>query len=498
MEVTATKKSRKFREFDNFDLKESPKYFLMPFKFHRINADTEVLVNETGDFLLVPTGTAQKVILRQIDKELDEDLYGDLIANFFISETKISPLIDVLATKYRTKKSFLDDFTTLHMFVISLRCEHTCHYCQVSRVTQNKTKYDMQELHIDKGIEMMMKSPNPYITMEFQGGEPLLAFEKVQYAVLKAKEQAIVYNKLMTYVICTNLAVMEREMLDFCKENNILISTSLDGPEYVHNPNRPRPEKNSFQLVKKGIELCREVLGFDRVSALMTTTNLSLQYPIEIIDTYLEFGFKNIFLRPISPYGFAVHNEKKNKYETDKFLEFYKKGLDYIIDLNLKGTFLVEDYARIILTKMLTPFPIGYVDLNSPAGLINNAIVFNYNGKVYASDESRMLAEMKDETFLLGDLLTNSYEEVFYGKKAQEIAQYWSNEGLAGCSDCAFQSYCGADPVHNHATQGSMYGYRPTSTFCQRNMEVIRYIFERMHQDKKVEKIFRNWIARKR
>jgi len=499
MEIQTTKKSRKFKDFADFDnQRQDIGYFLLPFKFHRITPEIEVLVNEVGDFLLVPNGTAYKIVKREIDKEKNFDLYGDLIANFFISESKVSPLIDVLATRYRTKKSFLDDFTTLHMFVISLRCEHTCHYCQVSRVTQDKTKYDMQEVHIDRGIEMMMKSPNPHVTMEFQGGEPLLAFDKVKYAVLKAYEEAEKYNKTITFVICTNLAVVEREMLEFCKEYNILISTSLDGPDYVHNPNRPRPNKNSFELVKKGIDLCREVLGFDRVSALMTTTNLSLQYPIEIIDTYIEFGFNSIFLRPISPYGFAVHNEKKNKYETDKFLEFYRKGLDYIIELNLNGTYLVEDYARIILTKMLTPFPIGYVDLNSPAGLINNAIVFNYNGKVYASDESRMLAEMKDETFLLGDLTTNSYEDIFYGKKAQEIAQFWSNESLAGCSDCAFQSYCGADPVHNHATQGSMYGYRPTSTFCQRNMEIIRYIFERMYKDKSVENIFRKWASPKR
>ena len=39
------------------------------------------------------------------------------------------------------------------------------------------------------------------------------------------------------------------------------------------------------------------------------------------------------------------------------------------------------------------------MDLQSPAGMINGVIVFNYNGKVYATDEARMLAEMKDYTF---------------------------------------------------------------------------------------------------
>jgi hypothetical protein len=32
-----------------------------------------------------------------------------------------SPLLDVLATKYRTKRSFLDGFTKLHIFVTTLR-----------------------------------------------------------------------------------------------------------------------------------------------------------------------------------------------------------------------------------------------------------------------------------------------------------------------------------------------------------------------------------------
>ena len=33
---------------------------------------------------------------------------------------------------------------------------------------------------------------------------------------------------------------------------------------------------------------------------------------------------------------------------------------------------------------MLTPFNVGFVDLQSPAGLINGVIVYNYDGTVYA------------------------------------------------------------------------------------------------------------------
>jgi His-Xaa-Ser system radical SAM maturase HxsB len=494
IENRPAKKTRKFTDLEQYNLQSGNQYHLLPFRFHRITPEKEIIVNEVGDYQILEVGTVEKIVKRQISKETDAELFGDLIANFFISEERISPLIDVLATRYRTKKSFLDGFTSLHIFVISLRCEHTCHYCQVSRVTQDKGKFDMSKEYINKGIDLMMKSPNPHVTMEFQGGEALLAFENIVYGIERAKKLALEFNKEVTYVICTNLALINEEILLYCKDNNILISTSLDGPKHIHNENRKRPDKNSYELTIKGIAQSREILGFDRVSALMTTSNLSLEHPIEIVDEYYNLGFHSIFLRPISPYGFALHNERKNKYDTDKFLAFYKKALGRIIEYNLNGRRFGEDYATIILKKILTPFPVGYVDLNSPSGAINNVIVFNYDGYVYASDESRMLAESKDFKFRLGHLDTHSYEQIFYGEKVLEISEVLTNENLAGCSECAFQTYCGSDPIHNHATQGDIYGYRPTSTFCQKNMEIIRYLIELMESDPRIKKIFESWI----
>ncbi|MFN4246718.1 MAG: His-Xaa-Ser system radical SAM maturase HxsB [Flavipsychrobacter sp.] len=492
MDNLPVKNTRKFKTEEHYN--NSSSYHLLPFRFHRITSLKEVLVNEIGDFLLVPIGTAKAIITKSFTRNENEELYGDLIANFFISETPIPELLDVLAVRYRTRKSFLDYFTSLHIFVITLRCEHTCHYCQVSRVNKDIDAFNMQKHHINAGIDLMMKSPNPDITMEFQGGEALLAFDKVIYAVERTKVEAQKYNKNISYVICTNLAPLTDDILHYCKSNNILISTSLDGPDYIHNQNRHRPQKNSYELAIDGIRKCRETLGEENVSALLTTTALSLKYPFEIVDEYYSQGFRNIFLRPISPYGFATHNDKKNKYETSTFLDFYKTALGRIIEYNLQGQFYREDYASIILKKVLTPFPVGYVDLQSPAGMINNVIVFNYDGKVYATDESRMLAEMNDYTFLLGTV-EDSYEDIFYGAKALELSEYWLNETLPGCSECAFQGYCGSDPVFNYATQGSLVGFRPTSAFCQKNMEIIRYLFELMDSDKRIEKIFKSWIV---
>lgn len=90
---------------------------------------------------------------------------------------------------------------------------------------------------------------------------------------------------------------------------------------------------------------------------------------------------------------------------------------------------MIEEFAAIILRKILTPYCTGFVDLQSPAGIINSVLVYNYDGNLYASDESRMLAEEGDFTFKIGSV-KDSYESLIYGKKqknGQKSGQmkYW-------------------------------------------------------------------------
>ena len=87
-----------------------------------------------------------------------------------------------------------------------------------------------------------------------------------------------------------------------------------------------------------GIAKIQGELGHHRVSALMTTTEASLPHVKEIIDTYWELGLHEVFLRPISPYGFAVRTKSHARYDTDRWLRFYDEGLDYILELNRQGT----------------------------------------------------------------------------------------------------------------------------------------------------------------
>lgn len=462
-------------------------YQLLPFDFTRI-ADKEVLVNEVGDMMIVPVGTVESIVNRTLKRG---DLFKSLVANFFISEELFPPLFNIYASRLREKKLFLDHFTALHIFVVTLQCNQNCVYCQASSRNEKSDNCSMSKEVMKRSVEIMFRSPSPVLTMEFQGGEPSLHPEIIRYGIETAEKKKLSDGRELRYVLCTNCVNLTDEIIDICKQYHVLISTSLDGPAYLHNLNRGKVD--SYEKVVAGIQKARTVLGNNQVSALMTTSVKALDYPVEIVDEYVKLGFNGLFLRALNPYGLASDNPNWEEY-TNRFVDFYKMAFEHILELNRKGVHFVEEFAVIVLRKMLTPFCTGFVDLQSPAGIVNSVLVYNYDGNLYASDESRMLAEKGDYSFCLGSVF-NPYEELVYGKKVRQWAQVWANEALAGCSDCAFRNYCGADPVRNHSTQGDIYGHRSTSLLCKKNKAIIEYLVSLIvEREDEVMSIFKSWL----
>jgi His-Xaa-Ser system radical SAM maturase HxsB len=481
----------KFKKQDYYD-SQITNFEYLPFRFIKLDSQRYVITNISGEFIVLPNEDFD--LLRNKTIEKNSNLYYDLKSKHFIIDEDSNAAIDLLALKYRTKQSFLDSFTSLHMFVVTLRCDHSCPYCQVSRQNEGNTQFDMSREDADKALDFTFRSPTTSLKIEFQGGESLLNFELIKYIVIEAKKRNLVTQKDLQFVIATNLTPINDEILEFCLIHNILISTSLDGPMHLHNLNRPKGGNDSYQRATNGISLVKERLGPDRVSALMTTTVESLKYPKEIIDEYVSQGFNSIFLRSLSPYGFAIKTKSYDLYNTETWINFYKQGLDYILDMNKKGHFFVEEYTSLILQKMLTPFPTGFVDLQSPSGIGISAIIFNYDGDVYASDESRMLAEMGIKDFRLGNLKKDSYEDMITSDFLVDAIKNSLLEGVPMCTDCAFLPYCGSDPVYHSATQGDIIGHKVKSGYCKKNMSVFKHIIKLLTDDEKAREILMRWI----
>jgi His-Xaa-Ser system radical SAM maturase HxsB len=456
--------------------------------------DGRVLVtNMVGEHLFLTDPEFDQVAGQVLPE--DSPLVRRLRAKHVIREAGDELPVELLAIKARTRYRRLQEFTALHILVASLRCEHSCPYCQVSRQSSDKAAFDMSRETAALALDSAFRSPSKNIKIEFQGGEPLLNFELIEEVVREAESRNAVAGKNLGFVIATNLALLDGRVIDFCRAHDVYISTSLDGPADLHDKNRPRPGRNSWELATDGIRRVREELGIDRVSALMTTTRSSLGRVREIVDTYVGLGLTSLFLRPLSPYGFAIKTKSFAAYDVERWLPFYEEGLDYIIELNRTGVPMVEQYAATILKKMLTNDDPGYVDLTSPAGIGIGAVVYNYDGEVYASDEGRMLAEMGDKTFRLGNLHEDSYEEIMLCEALLRPLEESFTLSAPMCQDCAFEPYCGADPTYHHATEGDYVGRKPTSGFHRRNSAIFRLLLDRYESDRETRALFQTWAS---
>ena len=469
-------------------------YHLLPFRFIQLAKDCLCLVNDVGDYCFLNPDQLSQLVHKRLDA--GSEIYQNLRTKHFLVDDKTQLLLDSWVIKYRTKKSFLDGFTKLHMIVPTLRCNHSCPYCQVSRVSEDKQQYDMTTETAHATVDLILKSSATAITVEFQGGEPLLNFPIIKLVVQRMATERDKCGKQIDFVVATNLSILTTEILTFFKDYKVDVSTSLDGPAFIHDSNRPKVGNDSHSILLENLERTRSVLGMQAVAALMTTTRLSLDYPREIVDEYLRLGFKSIFLRPLNPYGFAVKTQQQIGYSIEEFIAFYKKAFEYILDLNKGGVDFQEVFAKMLLTKMLSPFATGYVDCQSPSGAGIGAVLYNYDGNVYPADEARMLAETGDKVFCMGNVMTHTHEQLFSGDVMKRLSAVSCNENLSGCAQCAFQPYCGSDPINNYATQGNVLGQRYSSFRCKKHLAITSYLLSYLRaKDPEVMNIFLTWIT---
>jgi His-Xaa-Ser system radical SAM maturase HxsB len=385
----------------------------------------------------------------------------------------------------------------LHIFVLTLRCDHSCTYCQVSRAALNAVGKDMSPEAAKAALDRVFESPSDRLTIEFQGGEPALRFDLVRQVVDSARQRGVSSGKAVSFSMATTLHLLSADDLRFCRDHRIHLSTSIDGPEALHSRQRPNPTKDSGPRTIEALAAARAVVGMEGVTALPTLTRTILQDPVGLIDTYRALGFPSIFLRPLSPYGFARKTRKAIGYDMAEFLAAYEVGLRYILDLNRAGERFEETTAAILLRHILTPFHSGYMDLRSPSGAGLGVLVYNYDGKVYPTDEARMAAETGDGRFALGTV-DQPLAELLSSPAMQWLAQGAVAETLPGCSTCAFVPYCGADPVHHATTQGDPVGDRATSEFCAKHMGLFQILFRYIAEaDPETMRTFTAWALRK-
>ena len=455
-------------------------YTIMPINFE-YNDGRILVTSDQGEFIWISQHNFDLLLGGNLSSS--SSVYHNLKSKQLIA-TDIPLAVDISAAKIRSRKKFLCDFTSLHMLVTTLRCNQKCAYCQASCEDKDAYKYDMSIETAKTIVNTIFQSPSSFIKIEFQGGEPTLNWSVIEYVVEYATKLNVIHKKNLDFVLCSNLTAISEDNLKFLADNDVYISTSLDGPKHIHDFGRKlRIGDSSYEVFIRNLDIARGIVGEDHVDALMTTTRLSLSHHREIIDEYIYRGFNGVFLRALNPYGFAAEQKENLGYESSEFLNFYKESLEYILKINREGTFFTEYYTSLLFSRIMTSQSTGFVDLQSPSGAAISGVIYDYNGDVYPADEARMLARMGDRHFYMGNTVTNKYLKIFESPAVREITAQSCLEIIPGCSDCVYRPYCGADPIRNYLEYGDVIGWQQNKSFCTKNKGIFGHIFETIRED---------------
>lgn len=295
---------------------------------------------------------------------------------------------------------------------------------------------------------------------------------------------------------------MTEDKLTWLLDNGVDICSSLDGDEVTHNHNRAGYEGNSFEKVTywmKRVSEEKQKRGMGKIGVLLTATKETLPKYKKIIDTYVELWMDGIFLRWLNPYGFAASDLQTLAYENDDWIKFYKDSLDYIIELNKSGTFFREQITSVYLMKLFLQRDPAYMDIRSPSGIAIWGVAYNYDGKVYASDESRMLGRMGIDDFFMTDLLETgeeTYKAMMESNITKIAVQASTLDGLPGYNDHVYKPYFWVDIIHNFKMHGNIYTPLVKDEKMALQIAILDTIFEKL-QDPEVKKIFMSWIGKK-
>jgi len=111
-------------------------------------------------------------------------------------------------------------------FIVTDDCNYNCSYC-----LQKKEKKTITHETIRAAVDFFYPFLNSKhkVYIGFYGGEPLLAFDKIQYAVRLLLEKNKKENKNLEFTMTTNGSLLTREMLEFFNEHHFALQLSFDG-----------------------------------------------------------------------------------------------------------------------------------------------------------------------------------------------------------------------------------------------------------------------------
>lgn len=374
------------------------------------------------------------------------------------------------------------------ILVPTLRCNLSCSYCQVSRAAETARGYDWSEETLHDVLCFLDRMTVEDVKIEFQGGEPLLRLD----LLIRVRDFARQRFTRVEFVVCTNLQCVDDAAWAFLGAEDTCISTSLDGEIAVHNSNRHNDAAGAGVFFSN-LHAARERFGPGKISALPTVDTLHPPDFESLLASYAAIGQHSIHFRPVVRHGFA-RRRPRDQDEIGAFNALHARFIEHLIGINAllpPHEMFEEAHFSHCLKRVLRGGFDGYVDLRNPNFVASDYAVVDFDGRLYPSDEARMLSRIGEIDLSIGTL-----REGFDPDRVTRLNAFNLNTFDPDCIHCPYQPFCGSDLVDDIANTGRVEPARHETAFCRRQTAVFDKIFELINRnDAATRRSLARWVG---
>lgn len=385
----------------------------------------------------------------------------------------------------------MKDFPTIsNIYLITThRCNLACRYCFVHQ--------DPHDMPLKVGLDAIdwIVANNPEGTEHqvfFFGGEPLLRFHDLMEPVVLYAERKYP-NRKIRFSMTTNSVLMDDEVIQFIKDHNMGVLTSIDGNPETQGFNRPfHNGSSSGELVESHVKKF--------IEAGLTSTFRSTIIPAtchNMFDNYLyakSIGYKSMF-GLTNAYEVWPADKQKEVYDqmmkiADHYIEYFKANNDVFLGWSNIERHYREVYNDIQLEAEGKERPNMFTDQKCGYGQNSNAAIA-VNGDIYGCQEL-VSNEGKKNAFWIGNIYTGVENE----KRQWLYDKFYSfpKTGDMKCEECHARSICnGGCSATNYVLTGDL-NHCPAGHcfYFRHSYSVARYIVETLKDN---EAFFNKFLA---
>ena len=334
-----------------------------------------------------------------------------------------------------------------------------------------------------KTIDAFLNLPNKNITIDFHGGEPLLAFKKIKKAVEYANKRAVIHDKNIRFVLQTNGTLLNDEKLKFIKENKIDIGLSFDVPKSIHDRNRFYPnQKWTFNEVMRAVKLLRKYDMTVKTATVITNTD-EME---EIFDFFVSNKIYRMKFMLCHNQGRGENCEKPDQIE---FAKNHLKILDKAIEFNKLNGDKIKLTCLAPIINNITTFRRNWSCMNSPCGAGSQNIAVGEDGRILPCDY--MFGCKDEKKFILGNI-NDCMSLVDLVDKSDIINDIRKRNvrNIKKCNDCTWKYICcGGCTTESY---GEFSDLKHESKLCEYYSIVIEGIIQRLGSNYKEIKYIGN------